>query len=126
MALKRAILLFCFGYDTYEERSKVREKGPIPYKAGEDALHIAIATVHGIDYLLTWNCRHIANAEMIKGIALLCSEQGYEVPVISTPEEFMGRACTQTKSFPLSIFLTSYNIPYVMLDRQGGNGFNVV
>lgn len=66
------------------------EKGPIPYKAGEDALHIAIATVHGIDFLLTWNCRHIANAEMRKGIALLCSDQGYEVPVISTPEEFMG------------------------------------
>ncbi len=65
-------------------------KGPIPEKAGEDALHIAVATVHGMDYLLTWNCKHIANAEMRKGIIDICSKQGYEVPVISTPGEFMG------------------------------------
>jgi len=40
------------------------DRGPIPQKAAVDALHIAIATVHGMDYLLTWNCKHIANAEM--------------------------------------------------------------
>ena len=39
------------------------ESGPIPEKASVDALHIAIATVHGMDYLLTWNCKHIANAK---------------------------------------------------------------
>jgi len=38
-------------------------KGPLPEKAAVDALHIALATVHGMDYLLTWNCKHIANAE---------------------------------------------------------------
>ncbi len=43
-----------------------------------------------MDYLLTWNCKHIANAEMRKGIIDICSKQGYEVPVISTPGEFMG------------------------------------
>ena len=36
------------------------ERGPIPEKAAVDALHIAIATVHGMDYLLTWNCKHIS------------------------------------------------------------------
>jgi hypothetical protein len=51
---------------------------------------IALATVHGMDYLLTWNCRHIANAEMRKGVAKTCISQGYDVPVISTPEELMG------------------------------------
>ena len=44
-------------------------KGIIPAKAAEDALHIAIATVNGVDYLLTWNCRHIANTEIQRGIA---------------------------------------------------------
>ena len=66
------------------------QKGPIPQKAREDAFHIALATVHGMDYLLTWNCRHIANAEMHKGIASVCISLGYETPIISTPEELMG------------------------------------
>ncbi len=64
--------------------------GPIPESAKEDALHIALATVHGMDYILTWNCRHIANAEMRTGVTSICISQGYETPVICTPEEFMG------------------------------------
>ena len=67
------------------------QKGPIPEKSKEDALHIALATVHGMDYLLTWNCRHIANAEMRKGVASVCMSLGYETPVVATPEELMGR-----------------------------------
>lgn len=59
-------------------------------KVGEDMLHIAVATVYGTDYLLTWNCRHIANAEIIKKISKICIEEGYEMPIICTPEELMG------------------------------------
>lgn len=66
------------------------EKGPIPEKATVDALHIAIATVHGMDYLLTWNCKHIANAEMQAAVAAICRAAGYEPPVICTPEELLG------------------------------------
>lgn len=66
------------------------EKGLIPETAREDALHIALATVHGMDYLITWNCRHIANAELRKSVSLICITQGYEAPVIATPEELMG------------------------------------
>ena len=62
----------------------------IPRKASEDALHIALATVHGMDYLLTWNCKHIANAEMRNSVAAACRLRGYEAPVICTPEELMG------------------------------------
>ena len=51
---------------------KLMQKGPIPERAKDDALHIALATVHGMDYLLTWNCRHIANAEMRKGLTSVC------------------------------------------------------
>jgi predicted nucleic acid-binding protein len=63
--------------------------GRIPPKAANDAAHIAIAAVHGLDFLVTWNCVHIANAAIAKGLALICREHGYELPVICTPEELM-------------------------------------
>src|SRR3954447_1582364 len=47
---------------------------------------IAIAAVHGMDYLLTWNCKHIANAQMQKTVAEICRAAGYEPPTICTPE----------------------------------------
>jgi hypothetical protein len=65
-------------------------RGALPPKAEEDALHIAMATVHGMDYLMTWNCRHIANAEVQRAIASVCLLFGYAIPVICTPEELMG------------------------------------
>lgn len=67
------------------------KKGPISAKAVEDALHIAVATVNGVDYLLSWNCSHIANAEIRKGIIKIAHKKGYESPIICTPEELMGR-----------------------------------
>jgi predicted nucleic acid-binding protein len=68
----------------------VSKAAAIPRKATEDALHIALATVHGMDYLLTWNCKHIANAEIQRSVTLICHLRGYEPPVICTPEELMG------------------------------------
>ena len=65
-------------------------KGIIPAKAAEDALHIAIATVNGVDYLLTWNCRHIANPEIQRGIAAHLDDIGLSLPFICTPEELLG------------------------------------
>ena len=61
----------------------------LPEKAKTDALHIAVATVHGIEYLLTWNCKHIANAVMRPKIEETCKTAGYEPPVICTPLELM-------------------------------------
>lgn len=65
------------------------EELPLPKKAQLDALHIAVATVHGIDYLLTWNCTHINNAELRPKIEVLCRLQGYEPPIICTPQELL-------------------------------------
>jgi len=65
------------------------ERGAIPKKAEVDALHIAIAAVNGIEYLLTWNCTHIANARMRSKIEAVCRVEGYEPPVLCTPEELM-------------------------------------
>ena len=64
-------------------------QGAVPRPAAEDALHIAVAAVHGVEYLLTWNCKHIANAAMRQAIERVCRNAGYEPPVICTPEELM-------------------------------------
>ena len=73
-----------------ELAAKLVESGAVPRKAAEDALHIAVAAIHGVDYLLTWNCKHIANATMRQAIEGVCREGGYEPPVICTPEELMN------------------------------------
>ena len=62
---------------------------PLPGKASVDALHVAVATVNGIDFLLTWNCTHIANAALQHKIEAICSAAGYNPPVICTPEQLM-------------------------------------
>ena len=62
----------------------------LPNRALADAAHIAICIVHGIDYLLTWNCTHIANATYQPIIHDICDSYGYPVPVICTPDQLMG------------------------------------
>lgn len=64
-------------------------EGPIPDSAEVDAYHIAIATVNGMDYLITWNCTHIANAVMRSDIETVCRNYGYEPPTICTLQELM-------------------------------------
>lgn len=59
--------------------------GPLPPRAADDATHIAYSAVHGVHFLLTWNCRHIANPAMARRIAQICRAHGFEVPVICTP-----------------------------------------
>jgi hypothetical protein len=62
----------------------------LPEKAAEDGMHIAIATVHHVDYLLTWNCAHIANPEIQEKLAEFLFEKGFVLPFICTPEELLG------------------------------------
>jgi predicted nucleic acid-binding protein len=64
--------------------------GAIPARAATDAGHIALAARHGLDFLMTWNCAHIANAEIIRKISALVRQAGYELPVICTPDELFG------------------------------------
>ena len=63
---------------------------PIPAEYADDALHIAITSVHGVEYLVTWNCTHIANARLRPSIMAVIEQFGLESPVICTPEELMG------------------------------------
>jgi hypothetical protein len=61
----------------------------LPDKAAADALHIALAAVNGMDFLLTWNCTHIANGVVLKIVNAVCQDHGYEPPIVCTPEELM-------------------------------------
>lgn len=63
--------------------------GALPANAGNDALHIAVAAIHRVPYLLTWNCRHMANATMRFQIETVCTNKGFKAPIICTPEEMM-------------------------------------
>jgi predicted nucleic acid-binding protein len=62
----------------------------LPPKAKIDAIHIAAATIHGMDYLLTWNCKHIANAQIQGKLAEISLDFDYVLPVLYTPNELMG------------------------------------
>lgn len=87
MAILEPITLLA---ETAESRSlaqKLLSAGGLPKKAASDALHIAVAAVHGMDYLVTWNCKHIANARMLRFVTEKCRSAGFEPPVICTPEE---------------------------------------
>ena len=70
--------------------SRILASGAIPRKAATDAAHIALAAVHGMDFLVTWNCVHIANAVIVRRLASVCREHAFECPTICTPEELLG------------------------------------
>ena len=55
-----------------------------------DALHIAAVAHHRIQYLLTWNCTHIANAKIMPRIHNVLNGLGIPIPIICTPEELLG------------------------------------
>jgi len=71
-------------------RSIVHECG-MPDRASDDALHLATAAVNEVDYLLTWNCKHLANAELIAVFETFFPVKGYPTPIICTPDELMER-----------------------------------
>ncbi|MBI4025239.1 MAG: type II toxin-antitoxin system VapC family toxin [Verrucomicrobia bacterium] len=70
--------------------SEIVRAGALPPKAASDAVHIAVAAVAGVDYLLTWNCRHMANGEILRRIEKIVVARGFKMPYVCTPEELMG------------------------------------
>ena len=76
--------------DTTAELAKsLIYQGSLPIKAEIDAFHVAVAATHGVEFLLTWNCKHIANALMRPKIEQVCRENGFEPPIICTPTELL-------------------------------------
>ena len=90
LAALRGIKLLEVTAHSIEPAKDLVAAGIIPSKAGEDALHISIATVHFTDYLVTWNCRHIANPEIQYQITENFRLKGLFLPFICTPDELIG------------------------------------
>ena len=64
--------------------------GAVPENAEDDARHIAVAAVNNIDYILTWNFAHMANTVTVPVIGEVCEQQGYNTPIITTPNQLKG------------------------------------
>jgi hypothetical protein len=65
------------------------EQVPLPSQAAADAAHIAVAACHGVEFVLTWNVAHIANAVLRRRVEAVCRAQGYAAPILCTPDELM-------------------------------------
>jgi predicted nucleic acid-binding protein len=89
LAALRGVPVLAVGHEVSDLAAQFLEMRAIPKKAAVDAVHIASAVVHGMDYLLTWNCTHIANAAVRSKIESICREVGLQPPIICTPEELM-------------------------------------
>jgi hypothetical protein len=61
----------------------------IPEKAKIDAFQLAIAAWHKMDYVLSWNCKHIASGRVQKTLQQINTRLGVHTPVVCTPEELM-------------------------------------
>ncbi len=72
-----------------ELAKELLQAGALPAKAADDALHVAVAATHAIPYLLTWNCRHLANATLRPMIESVCAAKRFKAPIICTPEELL-------------------------------------
>ena len=70
--------------------SAIMVQAILPVRAEVDALHIAAVAHHRINYLLTWNCSHIANARILPRIYSVLQERNLPIPIICTPEELLG------------------------------------
>ncbi len=81
------IPLLTYGDETIEVAVRLLKEVRLPEKASADTLHIAIAATHGIDYLLTWNCRHIANPSLRRKIEGVLKSANFATPIICTPQE---------------------------------------
>ncbi len=77
--------------------NEIMSRAILPLKAQVDALHIACVAHHRIQYLLTWNCKHIANAKILPRIHDVLNDFGIPLPIICTPEELLGDD-TETES----------------------------
>jgi hypothetical protein len=90
LEILRDFPLLALNQDVQNLALKLLTRSNLPPKARVDAIHIAAATVHGMDYLLTWNCKHIANAQIQRKLVEISLDFGYVLPVLCTPNELMG------------------------------------
>lgn len=76
------------------------QTGAVPPAARSDAVHLAVASTTRADYLLTWNCRHLANAQILRRLERDAARRGWTLPTVCTPLELMGESPYETESDP--------------------------
>ena len=89
MALLSGIPVLDLSAEVHDLANRLLRGRAVPEKALVDAVHIAVTAVNQIDYLVTWNCRHIANAAVRGKIEAACRAAGLRAPAICTPEQLM-------------------------------------
>jgi hypothetical protein len=90
LKLLQSLMLLELTEEAFELSQAFLSQSNLPSKASNDSLHIALATVYSLDYLLTWNCKHMANAQIQRKLAQISSDLGYVLPVICTPYGLIG------------------------------------
>ena len=90
-AMRNAVVIDAIEDDVNPLAEKLMHGHAVPENEGTDALHIATAAVYGLDVLLTWNCKHMANPVTLPKTASIVAKAGYDCPVIVTPSEFIER-----------------------------------
>ncbi len=88
--LLQPLMLLELTEEAFQLSQAFLNQSSLPQKASNDALHMALATVYNLDYLLTWNCKHMANAQIQRKLAQISFDLGYTLPVICTPYELIG------------------------------------
>ena len=89
MSLLAGLLVLPYSAETTALAQRLIQKAALPPNALIDALHVAVAATHGINVLLTWNCRHIAGGLIRPRIESICVDAGFVSPYICTPFEFL-------------------------------------
>lgn len=95
LELMAKIVLLDLTDDASALTKEILNSGLLPSSADRDAAHIALATVHEMDILLTWNCRHISNAAIQSRLRNLTAKHGFTLPVLCTPDELTGELYEQ-------------------------------
>lgn len=90
LEVMRDIKLLRLTDDTETLTRRILDSGLLPLDADRDAAHIALATIYEMDILLSWNCRHIANASIQARLRRLAEQMGFALPVLCTPDELTG------------------------------------
>jgi hypothetical protein len=87
----QALLSIDVGDPGVEELAQaLTQRGALPASARFDALHIAAAACNGVEFLVTWNYKHLANPEQLGFVEQVCAESGYQAPRIVTPDQMLG------------------------------------
>ena len=89
LLVRRPMLVLETTAEALELAKELLRAGALPAKAADDALHIAVTATKAVPFLLTWNCRHLANAVMRPVIEAVCKTKGFKAPIICTPEELL-------------------------------------